>query len=100
EDPIDGFVRGRRFVHPRLGFTFTAPEGFTLDNAAQAVLGQKEGGAQALRLDIVEVPPEQSLVEYLNSGWIDGIEDHSMEEMSINGFPGATATVKGDQWAF
>src|SRR5205823_14325550 len=28
EDPSEGFVRGRRFLHPRLGFTFTAPEGF------------------------------------------------------------------------
>src|SRR5205814_3586141 len=25
EDPSEGFVRGRRFLHPRLGFTFTAP---------------------------------------------------------------------------
>src|SRR6516225_1618742 len=34
EDPSEGFVRGRRFLHPRLGFTFTAPEGFALDNTA------------------------------------------------------------------
>ena len=48
EDPSEGFVRGRRFLHPRLGFTFMAPEGFTLDNTAQAVLGIKDGGGQAL----------------------------------------------------
>jgi len=100
EDPVDGFVRGRRFVHPKLGFTFTAPDGFTLDNTAQAVLGLKDGGAQALRLDVVKVPAEQSLIEYLNSGWIENIEDGSVEELSINGFPAATATAKGDQWAF
>ena len=46
EDPSEGFVRGRRFLHPKLGFTFTAPEGFTLDNTAQAVLGLKDGGAR------------------------------------------------------
>ena len=23
EDPSEGFVRGRRFLHPKLGFTFT-----------------------------------------------------------------------------
>jgi predicted Zn-dependent protease len=39
EDPSEGFVRGRRFLHPKLGFTFTAPEAFTLDNTAQAVIG-------------------------------------------------------------
>src|SRR6516225_7152518 len=27
EDPSEGFVRGRRFLHPKLGFTFVAPEG-------------------------------------------------------------------------
>ena len=44
EDPSEGFVRGRRFLHPKLGFTFTAPDGFALDNTAQAVLGVKHGG--------------------------------------------------------
>ncbi len=74
EDPSEGFVRGRRFLHPKLGFTFTAPEGFVLDNTAQAVFGVKDNGAQALRLDVVRVPAEQSLPEYLNSGWIENIE--------------------------
>jgi len=100
EDPVDGFVRGRRFLHPKLGFTFMAPDGFVLDNTAQAVLGMKDGAAQALRLDVVKVPAEQSLIEYLNSGWIENIEDGSVEELSLNGFPAATGTAKGDQWAF
>ena len=38
EDPSEGFVRGRRFLHPKLGFTFQAPDTFTLDNTAQAVI--------------------------------------------------------------
>ena len=100
EDPSEGFVRGRRFLHPKLGFTFVAPEGFALDNTAQAVLGVKEGGGQALRLDVVRVPAEQTLTEYLNSGWIENIDAKSVEDVTINGFPAATATAKGDQWAF
>jgi predicted Zn-dependent protease len=100
EDPSEGFVRGRRFLHPKLGFTFTAPEGFTLDNTAQAVFGVKDNGAQALRLDVVRVPAEQTLPEYLNSGWIENIETKSIEEITIGGFPGATATAIGEQWTF
>jgi predicted Zn-dependent protease len=100
EDPSEGFVRGRRFLHPRLGFTFLAPEGFTLDNTAQAVLGVKESGNQALRLDVVRVPAEQTLAEYLTSGWIENIDPKSVEEVVINGLPAATATAKGDQWVF
>ena len=100
EDPADGFVRGRHFLHPKLGFSFMAPEGFMLDNTPQAVLGAKEGGDQALRLDVVKVPAEQSLIEYLNSGWIENIENGSVEELTVNGVPAATATAIGNQWAF
>ena len=100
EDPSEGFVRGRRFLHPKLGFTFAAPEGFTLDNTAQAVLGVKEGGGQALRLDVVRVPAEQKLAEYLTSGWIENIDPKTVEESVISGFPAATGTAKGDQWVF
>ena len=100
EDPSEGFVRGRRFLHPQLGFTFTAPEGFALDNTAQAVLGIKHGGGQALRLDVVRVPAEQTLADYLTSGWIENIDPATVEDITINGFPGATAAAKGDQWDF
>ncbi len=100
EDPSEGFVRGRKFLHPKLGFTFTAPDGFALDNTAQAVFGVKDGGAQALRLDVVRVPAEQSLGDYLVSGWIENIEPKSVEATTINGFPAATATATGEQWTF
>lgn len=91
EDPSEGFVRGRRFLHPKLGFTFTAPDGFSLDNTAQAVLGIKEGGSQAMRVDVVRVPAEQELAAYLTSGWIDKVDPQSVEAISVNGFAAATA---------
>ncbi|WGR95937.1 M48 family metalloprotease [Bradyrhizobium sp. ISRA443] len=100
EDPSEGFVRGRRFLHPKLGFTFTAPDTFTLDNTAQAVIGVREGGSQAMRFDVVRVPAEQSLGDYLNSGWMEGVEKSSTEDLNINGFPAASATAHGDQWQF
>ncbi len=100
EDPSEGYVRGRRFLHPKLGFTFTAPEGFTLDNTAQAVLGIMHGAGEALRLDVVRVPAEQTLAGYLTSGWIENIDPASVEDVTVNGFPGATAAAKGDQWDF
>jgi predicted Zn-dependent protease len=100
EDPMEGFVRGRRFLHPKLGFTFTAPEGFTLENTAQAVFGVKEGGSQALRLDVVRVPAEQTLADYLVSGWIENIDPKSIEQFNVSGFPAATATAAGDTWTF
>ena len=100
EDPSEGFVRGRRFLHPKLGFTFQAPDSFTLDNTAQAVIGVREGGNQAMRFDVVRVPAEQTLGDYLNSGWMENVDKTSTEEMTINGFPAAAATASGEQWQF
>jgi predicted Zn-dependent protease len=100
EDPSEGFVRGRRFLHPKLGFTFLAPENFTLDNTAQAVIGVREGGAQAMRFDVVRVPAEQSLGDYLNSGWMENVDKASTEDITINGFPAASAVAHGEQWQF
>jgi predicted Zn-dependent protease len=105
EDPSEGFVRGRRFLHPKLGFTFQAPETFTLDNTAQAVIGVREGGTQAMRFDVVRVPAEQTLADYLSSTWSEGadkatVDKTSTEELTINGFPAATAVARGEQWYY
>jgi len=100
DDPTEGYVRGRRYRNPRLGFTFLAPPGFTLDNSSTAVFGVKDGGGLALRLDVVRVPAEQPLGAYLNSGWIEGVDAGTIEEITINTFRGATAVAKGDQWTF
>ena len=93
-------MRGRRFLHPKLGFTFMAPAGFSLDNTAQAVFGVKDGGDEAMRLDVVSVPAEQTLPDYLKSGWIENVDAASVEEFTVNGFPAATATANGEQWSF
>jgi predicted Zn-dependent protease len=100
EDPSEGFVRGRRFLHPKLGFTFQAPENYTLDNTAQAVIGVREGGAQAMRFDVVRVPADQSLSDYLNSGWMEGVDRSATEDITINGFTAASTTASGDPWQF
>jgi predicted Zn-dependent protease len=64
------------------------------------VLGMKDGAGQALRLDVVKLPPERSLVGYLSSGWVENIDQGSAEELTFNGFQAATATARGDQWSF
>ena len=100
DDPSEGFVRGHRFLHPKLGFTFTAPDNFTLDNTAQAVIGVRDGGTQAMRFDVVRIPTDQSLGDYLNSGWMENVDKSSTEDLTINGFPAASATAHTDDWQF
>ena len=53
-----------------------------------------------MRLDVVRMPADQTLADYLNSGWMENVDKGSIEEVTINGFRGATATANGDQWRF
>ena len=100
DDPSEGLVRGPRFVHPKLGFAFAAPEGFVLENQAVALIGVGEGGAQALRLDSVNVDQSTGLDATIASGWIDGLKTASVETLKIDDLPAATAVATGDQWSF
>jgi predicted Zn-dependent protease len=100
EDPSEGLVRGRHFLHPRLGFTFVAPEGFVPTTPPRPFWASRRRRRRGAAPDVVQVPPEQSLTDYLNSGWIENVESKSVESSTINGFPAATANAKGDQWAF
>ena len=100
DDPGEGAIRGRTFSHARLGFGFTAPEGFVLENSAQAVLGIAGGGSEALRLDSVQVGADTPLESYLNSGWVDGLQAASIRPQTVNGLPAALATARAGDWSF
>ncbi len=100
DDPSEGTIRGRVFTQPKLGFVFTAPEDFVLENSTQAVLGVKDGGIEALRLDSVAVPETQDLEAYVRSGWIDGLIDSSIEKVTVGGMPAVIATARAGEWNF
>ena len=100
DDPSEGTIRGRIFTQPKLGFVFTAPEDFVLENSTQAVLGVKDGGIEALRLDSVAVPETQDLEAYVRSGWIDGLVDSSIEKVTVGGMPAVIATARAGEWNF
>jgi predicted Zn-dependent protease len=46
------------------------------------------------------VPADQSLADYVKSGWMENVDAASVSEFSLNGFPAATATAKGAPWSF
>lgn len=99
-EPTDeGVVRGRRFLHPALGIAFEAPEGFRLDNTPQAVLGAHADG-RALRFDAVELRRGQSLEEYLQAGWIEGLDARSIEIETRNSLRIGTADAAAGGWVF
>ena len=100
DDPTQGVVRGTAFIHPKLGFAFEAPEGFTLENKPSALIGVGEAGGQALRLDSIPIADSTPIASAITSGWIDGLKTTQVETLQIGGLEAATATAQGEQWSF
>ncbi len=100
DDPSQGVVRGTLFIHPKLGFAFEAPAGFTLENQSAALIGVGDGGAEALRLDSIPISDSTSVASAIASGWIDGVKTTDVESLQIGGLDGASATALGSEWSF
>ena len=100
DDPADGLVRGASFVHPRLGFAFSAPPGFTLENSSDAVLGTKNNGQQALRFESIKLPLGSTIDDYLKTSPIPEAPTTNIEPLAIGGLPGATAIANGNDWTY
>ncbi len=93
-------MRDNAFIHPKLGFAFQAPDGFTLDNQSAALIGVGETGGEALRLDSIAIPESTPVANAIGSDWIDGVKTTSIESRKIDGLEAATAVAQGDQWSF
>jgi predicted Zn-dependent protease len=100
DNPGDGVVRGRRFLHPALGIAFEVPEGFSIENTRNAVLGTTGEGSRRLLFDQVESNPGQGLDEVLKATWNDVVEPGSLENRMVAGYPAATALSRGKDWTF
>jgi predicted Zn-dependent protease len=99
DDPSQGFVRERSFIHPFLEVGFTVPEGFVIDNASDAVLATGADGT-ALRFDAVGLPAGADLGGYLASGWVNGFIQGSVQRFTVNGNPAASAAANAKGWSF
>lgn len=99
DTPDEGYVRGHTFMHPKLGISFSVPQGFIIDNTASAVTANGPGDT-AIRFDGVTRNPGEPLVNYLRSGWVTGLVDDSVQATTINGNEAAIAKARADNWQF
>lgn len=99
DDPAQGFVRGREFLHPRLSIGFSVPAGYRLENTRSAVLAAA-GRDRAMRFDGVTVGTASSPAAYLASGWVNGLQPETVKQTMVNGLQAATASAKAGQWSF
>lgn len=99
DSPDEGYARGRTFSHPGLRITFVVPQGFSIDNTAEAVLAR---GPQdtAIRFDGVALGQEIDLTRYLVSGWVNGIDPTTVEKISVGSLEAARASATVDRWDF
>ena len=68
-----GFVRGRRFVHPEIGFELTVPEGFVITNSSTSVRAEGPNGSKFI-LDSGG-PARGGMARYIQRTWLRQIED-------------------------
>ncbi|MEO1067341.1 MAG: M48 family metalloprotease [Pseudomonadota bacterium] len=99
DDPEEGYVRDRSFFHPQLRFTFSVPQGYVIDNTPEAVLATAANG-DAIRFDGVQVANNVSLPDYLQSGWLNGLDPASITQFTVNGSPAASAVASVAEWSF
>lgn len=99
DDPAEGYVRGREFLHAKLGFGFAVPGGFVIDNTSKAVLATNPDGI-AMRFDGADVAAGSDLVSYLTSGWVNGLDRSSIRTTSLNGLPAATAAAEARGFSY
>lgn len=93
DDPDQGLVRGRKFVHAGLRFSFEVPEGFRISNQSQNVVA-KGPGDTTIVFDMAPVTRARNLVEYLQYEWVRDIPLQGLESLRVNGIAAATGAAR------
>jgi predicted Zn-dependent protease len=90
DDPEQGVVEGRQFIHPDLRFAFTAPQGFYLVNGSQQVTINGQSGQAELRVS----QSSGSLTQFVSSAFqsLSGQGQAirpQIQTTTVNGLPAA-----------
>ncbi len=96
DDPEQGIIEGRQFIHPVLRFTFTAPQGFYMVNGTRAVTINGDQG----RAQLTVGPYNNDLNAYVRNvftalgGQQQQVTPSSIERTTVNGLPAAYGTAR------
>lgn len=99
DDPQEGYVRGREFLHAEGRFGFTVAQGFSLQNSQEAVFAIGAEDA-ALRFDAITIEPGNSLSGYMRRAWGGGAAIANLREVEVNGRPAALAEARIGGWEY
>ena len=93
DDPKQGFVRGRAFVHSELRFRFDVPPGFRLFNSPNVVVAFGPDESRII-FDRAPKPSDGPVAFYLTNVWGKKLRLSRAEAININGLEAATATTQ------
>lgn len=96
KDPKEGFMQGDNFVHPEIGFQFTFPSNFTVENGKSNVTGSN-GKDTNIIFDMENQKIATSfadLTDYISKAWAPkaNIITSNVERLTINNLDAATTT--------
>lgn len=91
DDPSQGMIEGRQFIHPELRLSFTAPQGFYMMNGTRAVTINGQSGKAQMTL----APYSGNLDSYIRQqftalgGEQRQLAPQRLERTTVNGLPAA-----------
>ena len=98
ESAAQGFMRGRTFYHPDIGFALQFPEGFAVDNTPAQLIAKDRSGSSVIILDMDDRQNSnrggEGMDEYLAARWVKN-GGANIERTSVNGMDAATVAVQG-----
>ncbi|MDE1466525.1 M48 family metalloprotease [Aurantiacibacter sp. D1-12] len=89
DDPEQGVIEGRQFIHPILRFSFTAPQGFYMVNSPRAVSINGNGG----RAQLTMAQYDGNMDSYVRNvfraigGEQQQLAPQTIERTTVNGLP-------------
>ena len=96
DDPAQGVIEGRQFIHPQLRLSFEAPQGFYMVNGTQAVSINGDAG----RAQLTTAPFNGNLENYISSvfqalgGQQQALAPQGISRTTVNGLPAAYGTAR------
>lgn len=94
DDPKQGVINGREFLHPTMRLKFTVPENYILQNSSEAVMARGTGAAEgSIILFSGGAMNGSSIMEYGVNTWKEykiSNEIQGLEDININGMDAMT----------
>jgi predicted Zn-dependent protease len=96
DDPAQGLIEGRSFIHPELMLTFAAPQGFYMVNGTRAVTIQGQGGQAQMTSAAYSGNLESYVRQQFTAlgGQNSTLAPQTIERTTVNGLPAVYGTAR------